>query len=109
MNCAVSRRGRSAAWAVNCTGVYNCLTAAVSHSHERFINTGPHWALFGPEEAVSLELLGGGGGGSLGGGSLGSGVIDENHPLSPGAARPLPCTGSPSAGQPRVLCASARE
>lgn len=33
---------------------------AVSAGHSRFITTGPHWALFGPEEALAFNFMGGG-------------------------------------------------
>jgi hypothetical protein len=40
----------------------------------RFINTGPHWALFGPEEALAFNFIGGNG--SL---RAGQGIIDEGE------------------------------
>lgn len=40
----------------------------------RYINTGPHWALFGPEEALAFNFIGGHG--SM---RAGQGIIDEGE------------------------------
>jgi nucleoside-diphosphate-sugar epimerase len=49
VNCAVQRGDRRAAFDVNTLGTYNAIRAAVELGHERFINTGPHFTLTGPQ------------------------------------------------------------
>ena len=49
------------------------LTASCS-GMRRFINTGPHWALFGPEEALAFNFIGGHG--SI---REGQAIIDEGE------------------------------
>ena len=47
VNCAVLRPDRRLAFDVNVLGTYNAVAAAVASNHRRFINTGPHFSIFG--------------------------------------------------------------
>jgi nucleoside-diphosphate-sugar epimerase len=47
VNCSVFRRDPRLAFEVNTLGTYNAVRAAVAHGMDRFINTGPHYAVLG--------------------------------------------------------------
>jgi nucleoside-diphosphate-sugar epimerase len=47
VNCAVLRPDRRLAFYVNVLGTYNAISAAAAAGHRRFINTGPHFSIFG--------------------------------------------------------------
>ena len=47
VNCAVYRRDPRTAFNVNTLGTYHAVRAAVAHGMDRFINTGPHYAVLG--------------------------------------------------------------
>ena len=49
VNLAVLRPDRKLAFDVNTLGTYNAVRAAVEHKTARFINTGPHYAIAGPD------------------------------------------------------------
>ena len=48
VNCSVLRYDRQLAFDVNMRGCYNVMVAAVRHGIKRVINTGPHFAIAGP-------------------------------------------------------------
>lgn len=49
VNCSVQRRDRRLAFNVNTLGTCNAIRTAVELGHERFINTGPHFTVTGPQ------------------------------------------------------------
>ena len=48
VNCAVQRRDRRGAFAVNARGTLNAVRAAAEAGHARFVNTGPRFTVAGP-------------------------------------------------------------
>ena len=49
VNCAVLRHDRRLAFDVNTLGTYNAIRTAAEMGHERFVNTGPHFTVTGPQ------------------------------------------------------------
>ena len=49
VNCSVQRTDRHIAFQVNTLGTYNAIRAAAELEHERFVNTGPHFTVTGPQ------------------------------------------------------------
>ena len=75
---------------INLVNVYTLthVPSTCNPGTRRFINTGPHWALFGPEEALAFNFIGGNG--TL---REGQGIIDEGECQSCHARSLARCLG----------------